>query len=381
MLSKQIKALFIILFFFIQTVIFAAAMPMIAASTSIVPIAAPDFTFPTDPFDPPAKYATGGFGGPWTWGGPNTVHNGVDVCIGRNGEVKAISEGEIRYAGSFGKGWGNAVFIEHITPEGSYVSVYGHIVIDKKIKKTPFRGRGGTIERDVVLGTIDPAISPPHLHFGLFKGSIAEMPSRDWGSMLKSDFPGCWVNPAEYLSSSDILGKWQAANGETVEFLRDGTVIFGGQIPMTGDYRIIEGSRLRIDMQGLWGIAGSQTLAFRIYAGKLTLTNSMGITTEYGRVQPSAGGQSQTGSSGDILGKWQAANGETIEFLKDGTVIFGGQIPATGNYRIIEGSRLRIDMQGLWGIAGSQILNFRVYAGKLTLTNSMGITTEYGRVR
>ena len=168
------------------------------------------FVFPTEVFDPPPAREVHGFGGPW--GDPDTLHNGVDVNLMSRDEaekarvpVRAIADGKVRYAGSFGSGWGDAVFVEHDSPEGTFVAVYGHIIVDSTIGTVPFGSDNGPpVRASQLLGYIDPGIkhtrSQPHLHFGLFNGDFSVFPSHGWGSMPKSAFPGRWVDPSDYLS-------------------------------------------------------------------------------------------------------------------------------------------------------------------------------------
>jgi hypothetical protein len=115
----------------------------------------------------------------------------------------------VKYAGSFGDGWGRAVFVEHNTPIVPYVDVYGHIVTDKSIGNVPLGGGRGTavrVERRQIIGSIDPSMrgpdghSKPHLHFGLFAGPFSTFPKKDWGSIPKPDFPSAWVDPRLYVS-------------------------------------------------------------------------------------------------------------------------------------------------------------------------------------
>jgi hypothetical protein len=83
--------------------------------------------------------------------------------MGQKGkEVKAVADGVVRYAGSFGDGWGNCVILEHSVPcIGSVTTLYGHIKIAQGIKI------GIQVKQGTVLGTIDPDVSPVHLHFGV----------------------------------------------------------------------------------------------------------------------------------------------------------------------------------------------------------------------
>lgn len=77
-----------------------------------------------------------------------------------------------------------------------------------------------------------------------------------------------------------LIGKWQASDGETIEFFADGTVTMsGGLLAITGDYTVLDRETLRMDLGGIWGLAGPQTYRYRISGRELTLTNSLGIET------------------------------------------------------------------------------------------------------
>lgn len=182
--------------------------------------AATGFSHPVDGFNPPRPRALGGFGGPWgtdEHGRPMT-HNGVDVvemedvqeARERKVPVRPIAEGRVIHAGGFGPGWGDAVILAHDSPDGPFVAVYGHIIIDDRIRRIEGLerdlGNRQTVTPSDVLGYIDPheknVKSDPHLHFGLFRGAVTSFPIRYWGGMLSTDFPGPWVDPGEYLTAA-----------------------------------------------------------------------------------------------------------------------------------------------------------------------------------
>ena len=83
-----------------------------------------------------------------------------------------------------------------------------------------------------------------------------------------------------------------------------------------------------------------------------------------------------------LIGKWQSVqSGETLEFFKDGTIsITSFGIPMTGSYTILDSSSLRIDISGLFGIGGGQIVEFSVSGDTLTLTAN-GMSSEYTKVK
>jgi hypothetical protein len=73
----------------------------------------------------------------------------------------------------------------------------------------------------------------------------------------------------------------------------------------------------------------------------------------------------------ELPGKWlSASGGETIEFLKDGTVILvaiGGNI--VGNYRILDDRRIRVEIAGLLGAEGPQVFSVAFSNAVLSLTS------------
>lgn len=89
--------------------------------------------------------------------------------------------------------------------------------------------------------------------------------------------------------------------------------------------------------------------------------------------------------SGALVGKWKTANaqnGDTLEFFQDGTVIstsvIGLQI--SGTYKIVDSSHLRIEMGGLFGLAGAQVYEYSIAGDRLNMS-IMGFKSEYQRVR
>ncbi len=70
----------------------------------------------------------------------------------------------------------------------------------------------------------------------------------------------------------------------------------------------------------------------------------------------------------DLVGTWNSDSGEIIEFLSDGTIIISDQFfSASGNYSIVENNRVRLELDGLWGMAGAQVFNYSVSGNQLNL--------------
>lgn len=75
-------------------------------------------------------------------------------------------------------------------------------------------------------------------------------------------------------------------------------------------------------------------------------------------------------SKGAVVGKWQDQSGQTMTFLNDGTVTTGGLLNVTGKYSFPDNSHIKIELEGLWSLAGPQVYEFRIDGGKLVLKDS-----------
>ncbi len=84
-----------------------------------------------------------------------------------------------------------------------------------------------------------------------------------------------------------------------------------------------------------------------------------------------------------IIGKWdQVGGGETLEFYTDGTVVATGVgMTISGTYTFIDDEHIRIDLSGLWGIAGPQVFRVSISGNRMVLEDSYGSTFEYTRVK
>lgn len=88
-----------------------------------------------------------------------------------------------------------------------------------------------------------------------------------------------------------------------------------------------------------------------------------------------------------LIGTWQSASGETFEFFKDGTVRMRGDLgrpfgvqTVIGNYRLIDGNRIRLDMTAL-GSNINLIIAYSITRDTLTLKNEeKGEVSTYRRV-
>lgn len=88
-----------------------------------------------------------------------------------------------------------------------------------------------------------------------------------------------------------------------------------------------------------------------------------------------------------LIGTWQSASGETFEFFKDGTVRMRGETGRPfgvrtfiGNYRLIDGNRVRLEMTAL-GININLIFAYNLSRDTLTLKNEeKGEVSTYRRI-
>jgi murein DD-endopeptidase MepM/ murein hydrolase activator NlpD len=89
--------------------------------------------------------------------------DGINISVPEGTQVKASEEGEVAYAGSELKGYGNMVLIRH--PNG-YVSAYAHNS-ELEVKRGDKVKRGQTIAKSGQSGHVES----PQLHFELRRGS------------------------------------------------------------------------------------------------------------------------------------------------------------------------------------------------------------------
>ena len=75
-----------------------------------------------------------------------------------------------------------------------------------------------------------------------------------------------------------------------------------------------------------------------------------------------------------LIGKWRdIKDGSTAEFIKDGTVIVHQSgMTVTGRYSVLEKNRLKLEFEGLFGLGGPQISDFKFENNKLLTSNKTG---------
>ena len=99
------------------------------------------------------------------------LHNdGINIAAPLGASVKAAADGEVVYAGSGLKGYGNLVLIKH---GGRYLTAYGHLR-EITVKK------GAIIQSGQKIGSVGTSgqVSTPQLHFEIRKGTDALNPSK-----------------------------------------------------------------------------------------------------------------------------------------------------------------------------------------------------------
>lgn len=74
------------------------------------------------------------------------------------------------------------------------------------------------------------------------------------------------------------------------------------------------------------------------------------------------------GTKNNLIGVWESEQGESIEFFKDGSLVISSSFfSASGTYSIVDKNRIRLTLDGLWGIAGSQVIDYEVSGKRLLL--------------
>ena len=89
--------------------------------------------------------------------------DGINIAVPEGTQIKATEEGEVAYAGSELKGYGNMILIRH--PNG-FVSAYAHNS-ELEVKRGDKVKRGQTIAKSGQTGHV----GSPQLHFELRRGS------------------------------------------------------------------------------------------------------------------------------------------------------------------------------------------------------------------
>ena len=88
------------------------------------------------------------------------------------------------------------------------------------------------------------------------------------------------------------------------------------------------------------------------------------------------------GSQSSIVGNWQEVGDEssTMVFYKDGTFSASDDgVTVTGKYSLPDNNHIKFTGDGIYGIAGSLILECELRGNKLILTDDKGEKEEYKR--
>ena len=73
-----------------------------------------------------------------------------------------------------------------------------------------------------------------------------------------------------------------------------------------------------------------------------------------------------------VVGDWVATDGTAFSFYKDGTVSIDSLgFTITGTYEFVDKDTMRLELDGLWGIAGASIYDVSVKGSELTLSDGI----------
>jgi murein DD-endopeptidase MepM/ murein hydrolase activator NlpD len=89
------------------------------------------------------------------------LHRGVDLRVPTGTEIRAMAEGDVRFAGTM-SGFGNVVWLDH---GGSILTVYAHLSTIRV--REGQRLRGGEV---LGLSGQTGDATAPHLHFEVWRG-------------------------------------------------------------------------------------------------------------------------------------------------------------------------------------------------------------------
>ena len=96
------------------------------------------------------------------------------------------------------------------------------------------------------------------------------------------------ITGCDTLGKPSLVGKWEGEGGNTLEFFPDGTLQDVSLLNTSdGTYVVLEGNRLKTEIDGvLWG-TNVNTWAYNIDGDVLTLTTEggVGLTMKFKRVQ------------------------------------------------------------------------------------------------
>ena len=83
-------------------------------------------------------------------------------------------------------------------------------------------------------------------------------------------------------------------------------------------------------------------------------------------------------SANRLVGSWVDSSNVTYTFYEDGRLVIGGLIPVTGTYEVLDGTRVMLTLDGLFGLAGGTVYDYKISGNRLTLS-AMGVTAVLTR--
>lgn len=186
-------------------------------------------------------------------------HIGNDYPAAKDTIIRAIGNGKVKFAGSFGSGNANAIFVQHKSSDGTdFVALYGHVNMAAGIKKD------ATVTAGQQIASVAD-IAADHLHFGIVPGT--SYPSSGWGMQPCNNwpFPNGFVDPAPYLNAhpSSGGGGAPATHGPvTLGLYNPSSSTFylrNSNTPGGADYTINYGNSNWIPLAGDWDANGTAT--------------------------------------------------------------------------------------------------------------------------
>jgi hypothetical protein len=77
-------------------------------------------------------------------------------------------------------------------------------------------------------------------------------------------------------------------------------------------------------------------------------------------------------SRDSIVGKWSDNSGSTIDFYKDGTVVFAGTLfgDVSAEYSFPDENHIKFSIKGILGIFGDQVFEIKINGNKMSLNSS-----------
>ncbi len=153
-----------------------------------------------------------------------------------------------------------------------------------------------------------------------------------------------------------IVGKWEEVDGtQTIKFFKEGTVVVidKGDPPLTGDYRFIGDSRIRMDLKGLGELLGPVIAKISISMDEIVLTNPSGKIEKYRKLEQ-IGRATKSNIAGNYTIVMKMPDGEEfknpalITLKEDGT----GLVSSSGKWNI-SGDQLEFQYdQDVTGVGG-----------------------------